>query len=420
MSRRDLGPLTGALPAEIVSANGERQRWTVGGAVPEAVVSPSSVEEVRSTLVGARGAGVGVVPLGGGTDPGCEAPEGPFIVLSTRSLTGVEAYEPADLTVTARAGLVLADLDAELSRHGQWLPVDPPLAPRRTFGGLVATGAAGPLGTAYGAPRDHVLGVHVVTGDGRELHLGGRVMKNVAGFDLVKLMVGSRGTLGVVISATVRLFPRPAVDRVLVLEGDSPGALLADARALATAPLVPASAVLSLSGPDGRGAALVIRLQGALPAVDAEELSIRRLLSGAPRCVDGAEGSALLERIRDRACGGVLGLRAAALPAALPAVMDAVSGALPAAELSGDVLTGRVRASTAEDDVAPEALVTLRRRMAELGGTLVLTRAPAAVVERAGAYRSPGDPEPAAVRLASRLKRRFDPERTLSPGRFVR
>jgi glycolate oxidase FAD binding subunit len=154
-------------------------------------------------------------------------------------IAGIQHFEPADLTLTAAAGTRVAEIEEALAPHGQWLPFDPPFAPRRSLGGLVASGARGPLSAAYGAPRDHVLGVTVVTGDGRVLELGGRVMKNVAGFDMVKLWVGSRGTLGVVVSATVRVFPTPEVDRALVLADRPVDELVRVGRLVATAPVAP-------------------------------------------------------------------------------------------------------------------------------------------------------------------------------------
>jgi len=374
------------------------------------------VEELREVLLGAARAGVGVVPLGGGTDRGCEAPSGPFVVLSTRRLAGIEDYEPADLTLTAAAGTTLADVERALAERGQWMPVDPPHGPRRTLGGLVATGAAGPLGTTYGAPRDHVLGLTVVTGDGRVLRLGGRVMKNVAGFDLVKLVVGSRGTLGVVTSATVRLFPRPDEDRALVVRGARPGELVSLARAVATSPVVPASAVLVAPGPGGTGGALVVRLQGAAAAVDADAVRILAGSSVDAERVAGAEAAGLFAVVADHAADGEVVVRATALPAALAEVVAAVSEALPGAAVAADVLAGRIRAAVADAALtSPEALTALRARLEVLGGSVSLERAPSDLVAAVGAYGA-GGPSGA---LAASLRRRFDPGGVLSPGRFV-
>ncbi|MDP2959181.1 MAG: FAD-binding oxidoreductase [Longimicrobiales bacterium] len=407
--------LTDALPREAFREPVD-DTWAVGGALPRAVVEPGSSEEVRAVLAAGSAAGLTVVPLGGRTDPGAEPPRGPFVVLSTRRLAGIEAYEPADLTVTVGAGTTVASLGAALAEKGQWLPVDPPFAPERTVGGLVATGAAGPLGMAYGAPRDHVLGLTVVSGDGRVLRLGGRVMKNVAGFDLVKLIVGSRGTLGVVISATLRVFPRPADDRAVVLEAEGPGPLLGSARGVLTATVVPASAVLVSPSPgDAPGrSALVVRVQGAPAAVEVDT----RTLLGSSRAgsvsVGGDAAQRIHEAVRDRAARHPVVLRAFALPALLPEILAAVHDAVSVDALAADVMSGRVRVGAA---AAPEAsaLRALRARLEALGGSLVLERAGAGLLAEVPAYGQGGR----AGALGAALRTRFDPGGVLSAGRFA-
>ncbi len=413
MSTPAVVALAGLLPAEALRDPGETEAWTVGGASPEALAEPSSVEEIRAVLAAAASGGFSVVPLGGRTDPGPEPPRGRFVVLSTRRLAGVEDYQPADLTVTARAGTTLAALGAALAERGQWLPVDPPSTPGKTLGGLVATGSAGSLGMAFGTPRDHVLGLSVVTGDGRVLHLGGRVMKNVAGFDLVKLMVGSRGTLGVVVSASLRLFPRPMEERAVVLEGDGPGALLDAARRVATAGVVPASAVLMSPGPVGRGSALVVRVQGAGAAVDADVAKLLGPSLGLAESLRGSEAQRTLEVVRDHAARHPLVLRAFALPGLLAEVLSAVHDAVPVAALSADVMSGRVRVGV-ESGADTAALAKLRARLEALGGSLVAERGAPELLAGFPAYGSAGK----AAGLGRALRARFDPLGVLSPGRF--
>lgn len=409
--------LARTLPEGVITA-ADAADWAVGGRVPEAVVAPASAEEVREVLSVTAASGVGVVPLGGGTDSGPDAPAGPFVVLSTRCLAGVEEYGPADLTVTVRAGTPLPALASVLAEQGQWLPVDPPFAPRRTVGGVVATGSAGPLGMAYGTPRDHVLGLTVVTGDGRLLRLGGKVMKNVAGFDLVKLMVGSRGTLGVIVSASFRLFPRPAEDRVLVVTAEGPAPLVELARRVATAPVVPASALLVSSCP-GRSAgesALVLRVHGTAATVDADIARLLPASSASVRALDGSEAATVLEAARDLAAGRVLTVRSSALPGRLGEVLAAVRAALPGAAMAADVMSGRVRGGV--DDAAavdPSELLRLRQRIQALGGDVVLERAPAEILARVPVSGRDGR----VAALESALRRHFDPGAVLSPGRFV-
>lgn len=405
--------LLAALPPEMVPDVGDLRGRAVGGRVPEAVLEPATADEVRQALLVAAGRGLAVVPVGGATHTGPQAPDRPFALLSTRRLSEVEDYEPADLTVTVGAGCLLEALDNTLRAQGQWLPVDPPLAPRRTVGGVVATGTAGTLGMAYGLPRDHVLGLTVVSGDGQILRLGGRVMKNVAGFDLVKLMVGSRGTLGVIVSASLRLFPVPVTDRAVVLTAATPGELLATARRVATAQVVPAAAVLLSPGTDG-GASLVVRVQGAAAAVDADARTLLGDELARATVMDGGEARDVLGAMRDHASPAPLVLRAFALPALLPEVLAAMNECAPDADVAADVMAGRVRAGvTNPDDVHPSDVHRLRSRVERLGGSVVVERAPPRWVDSAPAYgATSGDA------LGAALRRRFDPEGVLCPGMF--
>ena len=184
-------------------------------------------------------------------------------VLDLAPHAGIVEYEPGDLTLTVRAGTSLADIAAATRAEGQWLPLDPAGPADGTIGATVATASAGPLSSAYGAPRDHVLGCEIVTGGGTVVRAGGRVVKNVAGFDLVRLSIGAWGTLGVVTELSVRLRALPEVDRTLAVEAGA-----ADAwRWLRATEFVPLAAELvssSVAGSLGVGdrATLLVRLGG--------------------------------------------------------------------------------------------------------------------------------------------------------------
>jgi glycolate dehydrogenase FAD-binding subunit len=408
--------LEGILPGGAVRAGGD----PVGGVLPEATVAPSSEAEVAEVLRAASAGGFGVVPVGGGTDLGPRPPRGPFVVLSTRALTALEGYEPADLTMSAGAGSTLQDIDALTGPHGQWLPFDPPHAPARTLGGIAASGARGPLASSYGPPRDHILGLTLVTGDGRVLRLGGRVMKNVAGFDLVRLTVGSRGTLGVVVAVSVRLFPRPARDLALVLRAPTLDDLVDAARAVATAPVVPASVVLvsaaaAATVDDPASAtrpALVVRLHGAPEAVVADGARLQARVGRSVEPVEGAWAAALFTELRDHASTGEMVVRLSAPPAALGDALHAAFATPGVAAVAADVMAGRVRVAAA---ASAAALAGLSAAAERLGGSCLVERAPADILSDAVA---PGGSARVAA-LSSALKERFDPRGVLSPGRFV-
>src|SRR5690606_21107007 len=217
-------------------------RWAVHGAIPAAVVVPGSVEEAAAVLALASAEGWRIEPAGAGTWLGWgRPPERVDVALSAERLAAVEVYEPADLTAVVGAGATLRGLDDTFGRHGQWLPLDPPGGGAGTIGAAVSLAEAGPLRLAHGTPRDHVLGLTLVTGDGRVLELGGRVVKNVAGFDLIKLATGARGTLGLICRVAVRLRPLPERDATLVLTAAGPDAALDVAAAIRDARVEPAA-----------------------------------------------------------------------------------------------------------------------------------------------------------------------------------
>ena len=195
-----------------------RRALAIGGVVPEAVATPATRAALVECVREAGDAGAALVPLGLGAhrDLG-HAPARYDLALSTRELAAIVDYAPADMTVTVESGVTLAALDVLLTSHGQWLPLDPPLPARTTVGGLLAADLSGPLRASQGRVRDYVLGIAMVTADGRETRAGGRVVKNVAGYDLMKLMVGSLGTLAVITEATLKVRPRPEVTRVIEL-----------------------------------------------------------------------------------------------------------------------------------------------------------------------------------------------------------
>ena len=212
----------------------------VDGVEPAASISPGSDEEVAAVLRLANERGWNVVPAGGFTQQTMGAtPERIDVVLRTDRLSKVLHYDPADLTLGVGAGMTIAELDSLLSARGQMLPVDPAQPHRATIGGVLATAAHGSLRHGYGTIRDYCIGVRFVTGDGLIAKGGGRVVKNVAGYDLMKLMIGSHGTLGVIVSANFKVVPRPRQTRTFAAEFPSPQEALAFRDMVLKSPLSP-------------------------------------------------------------------------------------------------------------------------------------------------------------------------------------
>ena len=179
-------------------------------------VSPGSAEEVAAVLQFANSHGLGIVTSGGLTAQCIMAQAD--VVLQTSRLVAVEHYDHADLTVGVGAGMTLAHLNAMVGADRLLFACDPPLPERATVGGVLATAANGPLRHGYGALRDFCIGIRFVTGDGRRAKGGGRVVKNVAGYDLMKLLIGSYGTLAVITSASFKLFPAPRKTKTFLAE----------------------------------------------------------------------------------------------------------------------------------------------------------------------------------------------------------
>ena len=186
-------------------------------AAPSLVATPGSADEVAAILRLANQHGCTVAPVGGGTDLDLYQ-ECADILLQTARLREVEHYDPADLTAGVGAGMTVAELSAMVGTHRLMFGADPPSPGRATIGGLLAAAKQGPLRHGHGAVRDYCIGIRFVTGDGRKAKGGGRVVKNVAGYDLMKLLIGSYGSLAVITSASFKLFPAPRQTQTFLAE----------------------------------------------------------------------------------------------------------------------------------------------------------------------------------------------------------
>jgi glycolate oxidase FAD binding subunit len=436
-----LRSLTDLVGAPHCLAGTDRGPFAVDGRTPGAVVFPGSADEMAQVVRLCADTGVPVIPWGGGTamSLGPPPPDGALVV-GTRRLARVLEHEPGDLTATVEAGITLDLLQATLGQRGQWWPLDPPQPARATVGGVLATNAAGPRRHGYGTARDVVLGIRVVGADGRLVRAGGKVVKNVAGYDLAKLYIGALGTLGVIVDVTLKLRPRPEAESAVAARfGDLDRAAAAATRLLAS-PLQPHAVELlgpgaaEAAGLGPAGAALLVGFDGLLATVEWQGDEAARLLGalGAAdvRRLDGPTTAQALAVVRD------LGAVPAAAPVAvaevgiLPADLGGyLSAAEAAAREAGLGLQASARAgegivtlvfAAAEDRRAAGAstvqiLTALRARARATGGHLTLVRAPLAVKEAVG----PWDPPGPAGGLMRAVKSRLDPRRILNPGRFV-
>lgn len=396
----------------------------VAGMQPAVVIEPASEEQVSAALAFADREGLKVLTRGGGTQLGLgNAPRGGDILLSTLGLEQVVEHTPADLTATVEAGMSLADFHGGLGRSGQWLALDPALPEGTTIGGIVATAASGPRRLRYGGVRDQIIGVRVVRADGVVAKGGGKVVKNVAGFDLPKLFTGSLGTLGVIINATFRLYPLAASSCTAFLSAPEFGPLCDLAVQIIGTTLAPSAITLVGTNETGK-AHLLVRFEGVQSAIEDQAEAVLRLTSGTT--IDGVVmanyGEAEVWRTIAAGPGAPadgLRLKVSLLPTAIrPWLTLAREGATRL----GLGIAWNAHAGHGLLDVglrgAPEAMTAFvndlrAAALATKGSLVVIDGAPEVI-----ASLDPWGPSP-GLDLMRRVKAEFDPRGTLNPGRFI-
>lgn len=364
-------------------------------------ISPTSPEELAQALAQASASARPVVPFGAGCHQHLVAPPPPdALQLSVTALDRVLDHVPADLTLTVQAGARLQVVQAMLANHGQWLPWDPPGGAVATIGGLLACGLAGPLRQTYGTPRDWVLGARIALADGTLVKSGGKVVKNVAGYDLHKLHIGAYGTLGVIVEVTFKLAPQPPVWRTSSTECADLAEALQLAARMAMPPLAPVSVVVS--GGDGRFR-VAARFSGA-PATVVRQSRLAAELGLVPLADDAA--AALWPSLGD--FGMPPGDQPLVRLGIAPRQRDAYRAAIDAL----DVLDGIYQPTIglARMRCADLAGLAAARAIAEpLGGAVVVEHG-AADAPRWGAARD-------SMRLMRALRQRLDPAGVLNRGR---
>lgn len=397
---------------------------SVAGVVPRIVYEPSTVEEAAEVVSQSAAGGKTLAFVGGGTDLELGAPPRKLdAILRTRGLNRIVDHAPSDQIVVVESGRSLADLQADLASHRQRLALDPALPERKTVGGIIAANAFGPRRARFGSVRDLIIGISFVRADGVLARGGGKVVKNVAGFDLPKLMVGSLGTLGLITTATFRLHPLPEEETTLFLPGRSASDVRALARGIREAQLEPSS-VVAVARSDGRFDAAV-RFEGFRAGV-AEQ---RERLAAAVTAEAGFSCESLDPASARDFWSGHEALRSQpafrAKIAALPSQIEGIAadviprllGALDGAGFAwyATLGLGFVGGSPRDPAAVADALRSARERMTAVGGSLVVEAAPAPVRSAIDVW----GPAPPALPVMRSLKERLDPQRRLAPGRFV-
>jgi glycolate oxidase FAD binding subunit len=402
----------------------------VDGVPVARVARPASVEEASQVLRAAAADDLTVAIAGGGSKLGLgNPPERADLLVSTERLDQVLEHVAGDLVVRAQAGVRLADLQERLAPAGQWLALDPP-EPSATLGGVMAANASGPRRLRYGTVRDLIIGVTVVLADGTVARAGGKVVKNVAGYDLAKLFCGSFGTLGLVAEVIFRLHPLPAAAAVVTVGVDTPARAGEAVQRLLRSTLEPSAVELTVDE-WGWPARLTVVFEGIEPGVEAQAAAAVELLAqvGEAAVAGPGETDAALHQLGALAFEKAeLALKATFPPADLPAVLAELRGGLGrwagqvsvhAASgvlwLASAAREGQLRDDSPEIPRVVEAIAGTRERLVARGGSLVVVKSPPVLKGTVDAWGPAGD----ALELMRRVKERFDPERRMSPGRFV-
>jgi glycolate oxidase FAD binding subunit len=375
------------------------------------IVPASTAREVAEALKRASDERQSIVIRGAGTKLDWGRPASHIdVMLDMRRLNRVLAHAHGDLTATVEAGATLRDVNDTLSRLGQGLPLDPPFADDATIGGILATNDSGPLRHRFGAPRDLILGVQLATTDGVLSKAGGQVVKNVAGYDLSKLVAGSFGSLAAIVSATFKLSPIPEASKTMRVAVADEAALTQVVRGVMASQLDPVAFEIAVERPALR---VLLRFASLQAVVPAQVAAASDVLKGFATSIDVVDGYA--ERTLWRAHAGRLWERPGAIVRAswLPASIAAVLGELPAdAEIIGRAGIGAGLVRIDGDDSEQARVIGQLRHSLHLGNVVVM-RGSAGLKALVDVWGPQGDRQ----RLLSAMKRAFDPNGVLNAGR---
>ncbi|WOB45166.1 FAD-binding oxidoreductase [Thermoleptolyngbya oregonensis NK1-22] len=393
------------------------------GGIPECIVEPDSPAQLAAVVKALNAQKGRSLPFGTGTKLHWGGVSDSIQVgISTARMNQLIDHAAGDLTVTAQAGMRLADLQAHLARQNQFLPLNPSYGDAATLGGIIATADSGSLRHRYGGVRDLLIGVTLVRADGEIARAGGRVVKNVAGYDLMKLFTGSWGTLGILTEVTFRVYPLPEASKTLVLAGEREAiarvtqALLSSALAPVAVELVAPVAMQHL-GHAGLG--LVVQFQGLAVSLDAQATQFRQFAQAAALVestyTDAAEASlwqtlqALWETAPSLTC------KIGVLPNQAAATLEKIADQFPSLSYGTIHAGSGLGLLRFADPPSTSHLLDLRRLCEAQGGFLSLLAAPVDLKQQIDGWGYPGN----ALGLMRGIKQQFDPDRLLSPGRFV-
>lgn len=395
------------------------------------MVSPGSVEELAEVVTCIHQQEGHIIPCGNGSKLGWgglvgENPRSPLILVSTERINRLIDHAVGDLTVTVEAGMPFAQLQAILAKQGQFLAIDPTYPDQATLGGIVATADTGSLRQRYNSVRDMLLGISFIRADGQVVKAGGRVVKNVAGYDLMKLLTGSFGTLGLISQVTFRVYPLPEASQTVLLSGEQ-SQLKQAASTLLSSALTPTcmdwlSASILRDLHLGQGTGLVLRFQSIASSVQEQIRKVSELgqalnLNVTP--FEAEDDLTLWQRLQDQmtpsnretAISGKIGIR----PAEAIALLQHLEQGSTPSYLQLHAASGLGKLLLPEGSPALEQLTQIRSFCQRHSGFLSILQAPVTVKQQLDVWGYTGN----ALDVMRSLKQQFDPKNTLSPHRFV-
>jgi len=400
----------------------ENSELKIDGLSPGLIVRPGSAEEVSACMRVCSESDAAVVPAGRMTWLECGNPVSRVdVLLSLERMQRIIEYSPPDLTATVEAGAILSAFNAVAARERQWLPLDPPGFKEASLGAIAACNSSGALRLGFGTPRDYVIGLRLVHADGIESKSGGKVVKNVAGYDLNKLYTGSFGTLAIITELTFKLRPLPDRSSTIVLTSQDRPALFQFAKLMLASGLLPASVVLTRrlfkpSPPLMADDVMLVRFTDSEAAVEHQVAWVMQAIDENYRAItlnDEQAGEAWSDvadfntrNIRVRLSVPLSDVQAV-FEKTLLDHMNSVAAA--------DIGAGIIRLSFADDGPVVDQIARLRASAAEVNGTVMIEKAPTGVRQAADAWGNVGS----TADIMRSVKAKFDPQSLLNPGKFV-
>ncbi len=411
-------------PGSLSGGWNETPAITIDGIQPRSVIRPETPQEVAEVLAEAEAHEHGVAPVGGGTALTLgNPPERLDVALSLERLNGILAYEPTDLTLSVAAGTPFAQVQAVLAEHGQTLPIDVPDPERATIGGLVATGLAGPRRYGLGTLRDLLIGIAVAHPSGAVSKAGGLVVKNVSGFDLMRVYHGSLGTLAVIVSANFKVLPLSRFECTVLAPYASLDEALAASVCVRSSRIRPSA--LEITNTAGQWW-VAARIEGREATVRLLANECREMLRAEAQTLEAGDSAAwwhdyvASESLGSQASATLV--RAGVVPRQIGPMIAQALDLAKASSLHVDVVhvspgLGSVLLGlrVAEDPLSVERFHRWRNALLALADTVTVLSAPVALKRGIDVWGAP----PQTLDIMRALKREFDRKRVLNPGRFA-